>query len=60
MKSKEPPDALMLTTDAATVDKLNQDIGARMVTLLLDRSERRLPKEPQRICMQPTLVVHND
>lgn len=45
---------------AATVDKLNQDIGVGMVKLLMDRADGHLPKEPQRIVMPAKLVIHHE
>jgi DNA-binding LacI/PurR family transcriptional regulator len=41
----------------ASVDKLNHRTGERMVELLLDRAAGKLPAEPQRVVIEPELVV---
>jgi DNA-binding LacI/PurR family transcriptional regulator len=45
------------TGPAATVDKRNDVAGQRMVSLLLDRIEGRLPRKPQRVLVEPELRV---
>jgi DNA-binding LacI/PurR family transcriptional regulator/DNA-binding transcriptional regulator YhcF (GntR family) len=42
---------------AATVDKLNRHIGARMVRVAMARADGRLPPEPQRVLVAPELVI---
>jgi len=42
---------------AATIDKLNHEIGKEMVKLLLERISGELPDEPQRRVVVPKMIV---
>ena len=42
---------------AATIDKLNLDLGKELMDLLLDRANGKLPPEPQLRLMQPRLRI---
>jgi len=43
-------------TPSATVDKRNHDLGAEMVKLMFERSEGRLPREPQLRVLEPRVI----
>ena len=47
------------TVPLVTVDKQNRRMGEELVRLLVDRSQGKLPAEPQDRLVQPELVVTN-
>ena len=48
------------TGPAATIDKLNLDLGHELMTMLLDRANGKLPPEPQLRLVKPKLRVIED
>jgi DNA-binding LacI/PurR family transcriptional regulator/biotin operon repressor len=43
---------------AASMDKVNTEVGARMIEMLLARAEGTLGEEPQRVLMEPKLIEY--